>query len=186
MCGFLRARTNTEYALGVFLRVKIEKCGSESKQLVLSKARGANNAELEVTPAPARRRTSKTPLTVARFEIEGSDFGLRPFLVACPFACLALELPPESAQFRQGNRRTLLFGIPEIRDPYFYRWSCAETICQNFRRSESSLKIGRFLAMRTAARGDASAQLKRYLAQFSLRGRPIFEDSTLPQYFSVT
>ena len=121
MRGFLRARTKTEYALGVFLRVKIEKCGSESKQLVLSKARETNNAELEVTPAPARRRTSTTPLTVARYEIEGSVFGLLPFLVACPFACLALELPPESAQFRQGNRRTLLFGIPEIRDPYFYR-----------------------------------------------------------------
>ena len=82
----------------MFLRVKIEKFVSGSKQLVLSKAGETKNAETEVTRAPSRRTTSKTALDVARYEIEGSAFGTLPLLVVGPFACLALKLPSENEQ----------------------------------------------------------------------------------------
>ena len=70
--------------------------------------------------------------------------GPLPFLVVGPFACLALKLPSESAQFTEGNRRTLIFGMPDFRVPYFYLWSCARGISKKFRESNSNLKIDRY------------------------------------------
>ena len=61
--------------------------------------------------------------------------GPLPFLVVGPFACLALKLPSESAQFTEGNRRTLIFGMPDFRVPYFYLWSLSN---RDIGRCESS------------------------------------------------
>ena len=116
-CGSLRFRPNTECALGVFLRVKSEKCVSDSKQLVLSKGGETNKTETATTRAQSRRITSTLRLEVARSEIEVSAFGPLPLRVVSPFAYLALKLLLCVPELNAGESRMQVSNVGSYISP---------------------------------------------------------------------